>query len=681
MRASKYILYLVRGGERPWPVCFQRLLWAAAAAGEMGFNPRTLLFLMHVVFLDHIVGHRALAVSNNNPTLTFCVPKGHQNTNAQRFGSKLQFVQRWWNGDFGTQEDLSGLHNVFFFNWNPRVGFSSCESLGAEVELVNYMKGNLVLGGFFRRGKVQLTLRSPAAKDNVVGVVSELEIKDVVRICTHGNEGAGEMRALFSVFAHDHESVDSLLKRKQQRGRSELLRLPSPLDANGQFGLYSKSKRGGSLMHIFSRGHAPRPLLWPLLLSKLRRVKMSATTHLGFAAHRFTLAMTPTGQRGDAAFMDDYASQKLGVITDILYGSNIFVHSNITFLVTPGRSRAFGREFTSVKNSIIDDITNTLLQARTIELDDTGGIGHPGLGACSWSKKGGEGAKIFGEGSRRVNVCPLDAYKDKLGKYHVIDEAPLRVFQKRNPSITLAALLWRKLDADDQAHVWSRRNCDPLCHSIINYTGTRGEDRKMSLRETYRFLALWHRFVDFPLEFISEFEYLSDNVNIRTDALVFAAGSRHSLPIGVQVSRQTATASHETESNITRRSRVFADTPSHLNQVAFERRWELVLFSAQECVYAFTPSVATLDLIISSSLMAALVAWIVVLVSLWLLLGEVAVHLTTNHGVTLPPFIQIAQAPIHLHVVYFNLATTEQMFENWRSGSRSGVVERVAPPQ
>ena len=80
--------------------------------------------------------------------------------------------------------------------------------------------------------------------------------------------------------------------------------------------------------------------------------------------------------------------------------------------------------------------------------------------------------------------------------------------------------------------------------------------------------------------------------------------------------------------------------------------------------------------------MAALLAWIVVLVTLWLLLGEVAVHLTSNHGVTLPPFIEIAQAPIRLHLLYFNLASTEQMFENWRSnGSRSRVVERVVPAQ
>lgn len=645
----------------------------------MGGCPRALLLVLYFAFFCQGLGERGPFNAGRYPTLTFCVPEGQEKSKARPFGSKLQFVQQWWNGDFSNHDDLSGLQHTFFFGWNPRVGFSSCESLGAEVDLPKYSKGSLEIGGYFQLGKLQLTLKTTASKKNVVGVVSELDIKDMIRTCYSDGLKSGGTRELFSLFANGDGNFDDVLRRRQDKGGAKLIALPIPLDANNKFSLYFKRKRSGSLLQLFSRGNAVRPLLWPLLLSKLRSVHMSATGNVGFAAHKFTLEMFPTGVKGNAAFLDTHGSQNSGVITDVLYGSNIFVHFNVTFLVTPGRSRAFGRDFPGVKAKIIHDITSTLLQSRVLDLDSDGGFGDNGK--CTWKK---QGVLRILEGFHSDTICPKDAYMDRVGKYHVIDEAPLRDFQKKNPSIVLNALFWRKVDADDSANVWSRRNCAPLCHAIVNYTGTKKETRKMSLRETYRFLALWHRFVDFPSEFISDSIYFSENIAIKSDALVFAAGSHHAIPIGVQVSRQASSVSWENGSNSTGRNVVFSDAPSHLNQELFLRKWQLVSFSPQECIYSITPSVATLDLMVSSSLMAALLAWIVVLLTLWLLLGEVAVHLTSQHGITLPPFVQIVQAPIHLHLVYFNLASTEQMFENWRSNRsrrRSGVVERVVPSQ
>ena len=54
--------------------------------------------------------------------------------------------------------------------------------------------------------------------------------------------------------------------------------------------------------------------------------------------------------------------------------------------------------------------------------------------------------------------------------------------------------------------------------------------------------------------------------------------------------------------------------------------WETVTFSSTHCVYTYTPGVQTLDAILSSSLMAACIAWVLVLLSTWLVIGEMLIQ-------------------------------------------------------
>ena len=92
----------------------------------------------------------------------------------------------------------------------------------------------------------------------------------------------------------------------------------------------------------------------------------------------------------------------------------------------------------------------------------------------------------------------------------------------------------------------------------------------------------------------------------------------------------------ETPRFFARRSRYVQMTPPHLVPGYFEEMWETVNFTSSHCAFIYTPGVHTLDTVVSSSLLAACVAWIVILLASWLLIGESLVYLTSNYGVQLP---------------------------------------------
>ena len=117
------------------------------------------------------------------------------------------------------------------------------------------------------------------------------------------------------------------------------------------------------------------------------------------------------------------------------------------------------------------------------------------------------------------------------------------------------------------------------------------------------------------------------------------------------------------------KSKTYLMTPPHLNPESFEAMWETVLFTSSHCSYIHTPGVQTLDAILSSSLMAACIAWVVILLASWLIIGEFLVYLTSNHGYELPSFFEVVQIPFNTHLVYFIFP--QQWFDRWTNATSS----------
>ena len=67
--------------------------------------------------------------------------------------------------------------------------------------------------------------------------------------------------------------------------------------------------------------------------------------------------------------------------------------------------------------------------------------------------------------------------------------------------------------------------------------------------------------------------------------------------------------------------------------------------------------------------MAACIAWVLVLLSTWLVIGEIAVYLTGNHGYELPPIFEAVQIPFNVHLIY--VVFPQEWFDRWTSSVRS----------
>ena len=619
------------------------------------------------------------------PTLHFCVPvKQDSGHISPAFPPRPK--SRWWHfssvksllffRDSGRQ-DGSVEATTYFLMVNQFFGFRQCEALGHQVSIEDYSKGKLIFGDFVDGGSIQLKIQRPDLKRTAIGIVSEVTGRELRTSCsrTASNEG------ILKLFAPDVEK-----KLIGWGRRSTLLALPQPADPNSPFGLYVKSKEGRNIGQIFSYVPSPVvPLLWPLLLSKLRPTVLSMTATFSLAAHKFTLSLTPTGDRGMVQQEHARASRKVGIITDLLYGSSISIYANISFHVSPARSGALGRDFGVMKTAIVEELLNVLLKARALPANN-------GSGTCRCRKHSFMPCDLHGNSTQEgLMTCSGNTYVSRRGNRLEIDDAPLLEYQRRNPRTKMYSVLWRKDRDEGTLNVWNRRNCAPLCNAVLNYSGTEGENKKFSLRELYRFVALWHRFIDFPHEFVRLHD--GDNNEANGDhvlAAAFSAGLRHAHPIALEVKRavrnsvihgavtagrkvieknfsnscdpreahacNNGTRPTQTDEKKKHAPVIFSQTPHHLNPQHFKKNWESVSFSAQNCVYVFTPDVGTIDFVVSSSVMAAMIAWIIVLLSLWLVLGELAVYFTTNYGVTLPSFIQVAQAPLRVHVLFFHLS-------------------------
>ena len=89
----------------------------------------------------------------------------------------------------------------------------------------------------------------------------------------------------------------------------------------------------------------------------------------------------------------------------------------------------------------------------------------------------------------------------------------------------------------------------------------------------------------------------------------------------------------ETPRFFARRSRHVQMTPPHLVPGYFEEMWETVNFTSSHCAFIYTPGVHTLDTVVSSSLLAACVAWIVILLASWLLIAGASAFILAQTAV------------------------------------------------
>jgi hypothetical protein len=693
------------------------------------------------------------------PKLEFCVPTPtksatHVSHNNYQTSKSIYFV-KWFLGLLGEQLPLDDTH---YLGWGRKVGFRSCESLGVEIDKVQYQQGKVLLGGILPLGSLQVTI---TINNKIISVVSEILPTELNDICYNGNN-----IKMLSIFPFSE--VSGILKNKKHSSMTpKLISIPQAQSIDNPFSLYNVDKQTRHFVNLFTTEKSYVPLLAPILLAKISPSFISTTAQFSFGLNQFSMSIKPTGSRGSGAYEEIYRSSKSGIVSQIDFGTSITIFSNITFLVTPDRSGAYGRDFQKVKKKLVQSIIKLLLKTNIVLYDEINELACPYI--CKNFHVCDESSVNNGNIGYGSQQCIKDEHiKNPVNGQHIyfINETYLKHYDVEFKNVTVKSVVWKQSHPYGHLHVWSRRNCAPLCAAILNYNGTNNEVQKMSLRELFRFISLWQRFVTFPSEFL--------NSKIDTSPLckAFGVGIEHAHPLAFKVmtqkkmpktaihhnnndgsfnvaktpeyddgddhddyytdisnsntddnndddnnaddntrleiddkrkntsnndpksmernnaiyngtvanenneknfkSNSSGNSSRTTTSNMNitlRKSKTYLITPQHLQPKYFEAMWETVTFSSTHCLYTYTPGVQTLDAILSSSLMAACIAWVLVLLSTWLVIGEIAVYLTGNHGYELPPIFEAVQIPFNVHLIY--VVFPQEWFDRWTSSVRS----------
>ncbi len=700
--------------------------------------------------LSFSINNRRQALS---PSLEFCVPRQTKNAIRDTYKtSKALFLFRWLWGNSDNQVILDDTH---YLGHGRKVGFRSCESLGVEIDKNNYKKGKITMGGLLALGNIQVKISINNKTASVVSEILPMELNDICY--THDN------LKILSIFPFA-EVIDIL---KNKRTTSKLISIPQALSIDNPFTLYNADKQTRHFVHLFATSEKSYvPLLAPILLAKISPSFISTTAQFSFGLNQYSISIKPTGTRGSGSYEEIYRSSKSGIISEINYGTSITVFSNITFLVTADRSGAYGRDFQKVKRKLVQSVIQLLLKAKVVFYDDIDETKCPSI--CSNFHFCNASVPLENNNNNDNNdkqqQCMKDQYvkNDANNRIYFINETLLNKYYVNHENITVESVVWKQSYQTSHLHVWSRRNCAPLCSAMLGYNGTNDETQKMSLRELFRFISLWQRFIDFPNEF------LNDAISKSPVGKAYGAGFEHAHPISFKVmtqkkriklkynnnqySQSVTSANKEPEyddgddhddyytnikgdddaatnelenqntdsnnnnesnsnydvknnssileesknnnanNNISsncsskeatcknrtsnksmkikvNKSKTYLMTPPHLNPESFEAMWETVLFTSSHCSYIHTPGVQTLDAILSSSLMAACIAWVVILLASWLIIGEFLVYLTSNHGYELPSFFEVVQIPFNTHLVYFIFP--QQWFDRWTNATSS----------
>ena len=81
----------------------------------------------------------------------------------------------------GVRETRNQIFKVnIIWGYNYKVGFRSCESLGAEINKNLYIRGKVSLGGILRLGPWQMTI---SVQNRVLSIASEIDLQELNDLC------------------------------------------------------------------------------------------------------------------------------------------------------------------------------------------------------------------------------------------------------------------------------------------------------------------------------------------------------------------------------------------------------------------------------------------------------------------------------------------------------------------
>lgn len=458
-------------------------------------------------------------VCSRKPTLQFCVPVDNLGLDSTTQVSSKNLFLNWIWGSGDKQLIFQSKH---YLGYNYKVGFRSCESLGAEINKNMYIHGKVSLGGILSLGPWQMTI---SVQGRVLSVASEIDLPQLNNLCYNGDKSR-----LLSIFPFS-EVVDRLI-HKDSKTVSRIFSIPQPQSVDNPFTMYNTEKQTKHFLHLFASSEKYYvPLLAPIIFSKYFPSFISTTAQFSFGLNHYSISIKPTGTLGNGRYEEIFRSSKSGIVSKIDYGTSITVYSNITFLVTPDRSGAYGRDFQKVKRHLVHAIIELLLKSKAQLYRPT----SHALETCPLV------CENFSRCNSSTSYSPTDVKHCWKNQYvinfpqnrtYYIDDGPLLNYRSKFKNVSVQSVVWKLDHTTGSTHIWSRRNCAPLCAAIKNYGGKNTENQKMSLEELYNFLSLWQRFANFPQEFVS------GKVSESPVAKAYGAAVEHAYPISFEVMTQ-----------------------------------------------------------------------------------------------------------------------------------------------
>ena len=280
------------------------------------------------------------------------------------------------------------------------------------------------------------------------------------------------------------------LAHKDSKIVSKIFSIPQPQSVDNPFTIYSTEKQTRHFLHLFASSEKYYvPLLAPIIFSKYFPSFISTTAQFSFGLNHYSISIKPTGTLGNGGYEEIFRSSKSGIVSKIDYGTSITVYSNITFLVTPDRSGAYGRDFQKVKKRLVHAIIQLLLKSKAHPYNATSHARETCPSICeNFIRCKSSTSYTPGE----VKHCWKSQYviNSNHNRIYYIDDNPLLHYRKTFKNISVQSVVWKLDHTTGSTHIWSRRNCAPLCAAIKNYGGKNTENQKMSLEELYNFLSL-----------------------------------------------------------------------------------------------------------------------------------------------------------------------------------------------
>ena len=118
------------------------------------------------------------------PRPFICVPVDTlsvDSTSRTQISSKNFLIKSIW----GSGDEQLNLQSKHYLGYNYKVGFRSCESLGAEINKNMYIRGKVSLGGILRLGPWQMTI---SVQNRILSIASEVDLRQLNELCYNGDK-------------------------------------------------------------------------------------------------------------------------------------------------------------------------------------------------------------------------------------------------------------------------------------------------------------------------------------------------------------------------------------------------------------------------------------------------------------------------------------------------------------